>query len=156
MIESSLEYIYKLFEKSAENLGVKYIKTTPTKLQSYANNNKPPFISLVGINEITNDNDNLVSYDCSFVMCASSDKDPSNEDQIKLEIEADKLTKRFIWYVRRNEKSEIEAINQNQLFRGSGFNGVGIGLSFSISVLDMNSYCDDWCNDTTKRLDCED
>ena len=95
---TSLEYIYKLFEVSAYQLGVEYTKTTPTKLQSWATKVKPPFIALLGLTESieTNDvNNNIITYDCSFVVCGSTEKDPTNEEKIQLEVETDKILKRF-------------------------------------------------------------
>ena len=155
---TSLEYILKLFSVSAEQLDVEYTKTTPTKLQSWATKNEPPFIALLGLTESIEVNDvqnNIINYDCTFVACVSAKKDPTNDEKIQNEVEADKLVKRFLWYVKRNEKVTIDNINSEELFRGSSFNGVGRGFTFSISLADMVDYCDDWCNESTKVIDCE-
>jgi hypothetical protein len=156
---TSLEYIYKLFEVSTAQLGLDYTKTTPTKLQSWATKKAPPFAALLGLNESIELNDvqnNIINYDCTFVFCASSPKDPTNEEKMKTEIEVDKLVKRFLWYVKRNEKIQLSNINAEEIFRGSTFNGVGRGLSFNISIQDLNDYCDDFCNESTKVIDCND
>ncbi len=156
---TSLEYVYKLFEVSADQLGVDYVKTTPTKLQSWATKRNPPFIALLGFGESieTNDlNNNIISYECSFVVCGSSPKDPTNEEKLKLEIETDKILKRFLWFIKKNEDTVVTDITAEEIFRGSTFNGVGRGLGFTISIADKIDYCIDWCNDSTKRIDCDD
>ena len=155
---TSLEYIYKLFEVSANQLGLPYIKTTPTSLQTWAVKQEPPFIACVGVGPEdieTNDvNNNILSYPCTFVITSSAIKDPTNDEKIQLEVESDKLLKRFLWFVKRNEETTVTDISAEELFRGSSFNGVGRGLSFTIEIADKNDYCDDWCNENTKVINC--
>lgn len=156
---TSLEYIYKLFKISSDNLGVDYVKTTPTKLQSWATKNNPPFIALLDLSESIDVNDvqnNIINYDCSFVLCVSSPKDPTNEEKIKAEIESDKLIKSFLYFIKQNEKVEISNIQANETFRGSTFNGVGRGLSFNIVMPDLNDYCDIFCIKNTTKINCDD
>ena len=156
---TSLEYIYKLFEVSASQLGVDYVKTTPTKLQSWATKKTPPFIALLGFSEsieTTVLNNNLISYECSFVICGSAPKDPTNEQKIKLEIETEKILKRFLWFIKSNEDTETTAITASEIFRGSTFNGVGRGLGLTITIADKVDYCDLFCNDSTTQINCDD
>ncbi len=71
---SSLEYLLKLLSTSADVLGVPFIKTTPTRLQSWTLENEPPFIALVGVTEsntkLTNSTNMLPSFDLAFVSVA--------------------------------------------------------------------------------------
>tara|TARA_R110002049_G_scaffold97189_1_gene237093 strand:+ start:762 stop:1235 length:474 start_codon:yes stop_codon:yes gene_type:complete len=154
---TSLEYIYKLFDVSSAQLGVDYVKTTPTKLQSWATKHNPPFIALLSLSEsieLNDVNNNIINYDCAFVFCASSSKDPTNEERINTEVEVDQLVKRFLWFVKRNQKVTVSNISAEETFRGSSFNGLGRGLSFNLSMADMVDYCSDWCNTSTENLDC--
>lgn len=156
---TSLQYIYKLFEVSATQLGVEYVKTTPTKLQSWATKKEPPFIAFLDLSEVINTNqlnNNIISYSCSFVVCGSTRKDPTNEEKTNLEIETDRILKRFLWFIKRNQVTETTNITAEEIFRGYSFHGVGRGLGFTITLADMNNYCDDWCNDSTKEIDCND
>ena len=155
---TTLEYTLKLFNKAAEQLEIDFVKTTPTKLQTWATQNEPPFIALIGLSESIEKNDlqnNIITYDCTFLLCVKSEKDPTNEEKIQAEVESDILAKRFLWFVKRNEKATIESESLEEIFRGSSFNGVGRGITFTITLPDMNDYCDDWCNDSTVKLDCE-
>ena len=156
---TSLEYILKLFSKSAHELGIDYVKTTPTKLQSWATKQEPPFIALLGLSEsieINRIQNNIITYDCTFVFCGSAKKDPTIEDKIKYEVELDKIAKRFIWFVKMNEVVTMENISLEEIFRSTTYNGVGRGLTFSITLPDMNDYCVDWCNESTKDIRCDD
>lgn len=156
---TSLEYLYKLFETSARQLGLDYVKTTPTNLQTWATDKEPPFVALLGLSEAIEINslqNNILSYDCTFVFCGTSNPTPTIEEKIQLEVEVDKILKRFLWFVKRNETViELTSINAEELFRGFSFHGVGRGLTFTISLPDLNDYCDDFCNESTKELECE-
>jgi len=156
---TTLEYTLKLFKTASDQLGVPFVKTTPTNLQNWATKNEPPFIALIGLSESVEKNDaqaSIISYDCTFVVCATSSKTPTIEEKIQTEIEVDKLTKRFTWFVNRNEKVSLTSESLEELFRGASYRGVARGLTFTLTLPDMLDYCDDWCNESTVKIDCND
>jgi len=157
---SPKEYVLKLFSKSAEQLQVPFVKTSPTNLQSWATKNEAPFIALVNsmprsgeLNDMRNE---ILSYDCVFIVCATNSKTPTIEEKIKLNNEVEKLADRFKWFVKRNEHVTLSNINGEELFRGASYRGVAYALDFTITLADSTNYCDDWCNDTTKEISCND
>ncbi len=156
---TSLEYILKLFEVSAKQLHIDYVKETPTRLQKWAKKNKPPFASLISLNETgdTNDaNNNLITYDVSFVFVADLKRDPSTEEKQKAEIEADKLAKQFLWFVKRNYDVKVNSFGMSEFFRDNSYLGLGKGLSINLTIGDRQDYCDIFCNTQTETIDCKD
>lgn len=156
---TSLEYILKLFEVSAKQLHIDYVKETPTRLQEWATKNKPPFASLISLNETgdTNDaNNNLITYDVSFVFVADLKRDPSTEEKQKAEIEADKLAKQFLWFVKRNYDVKVNSFGMSEFFRDNSYLGLGKGLSINLTIGDRQDYCDIFCNTQTETIDCKD
>ena len=158
---SSKKFALKLFEKSSQSLGIEYVKTTPTKLQSWATKKEPPFIALVNnLPRSTEKNDvrnNIYSYNCVFVILGSVKKDPTIEDKTNLDIDLEGIADRFLNNIDKNENVlSITNANGEELFRGTSFAGVSYGLTFTITLADMNDYCDDWCNNSTKEIDCND
>ena len=156
---TSLEYILKLFEVSAKQLHIDYVKETPTRLQEWATKNKPPFASLISLNETgdTNDaNNNLITYDVSFVFVADLKRDPSTEEKQKAEIEADKLAKQFLWFVKRNYDVKVNSFGMSEFFRDNSYLGLGKGLSINLTIGDRQDYCDIFCNTQTETIDCND
>ena len=96
---TSLEYILKLFEVSAKQLHIDYVKETPTRLQKWATKNNPPFIALVSLNTTGSLNDaqnNLITFDLSFVVVANVERDPSTAQKQQSEIEANRIALRFL------------------------------------------------------------
>ena len=155
------EYILKLFDVSADQLGVPFVKTTPTKLQSWATKKEPPFIALINnLPRDTEKNDlrnNIYSYQCVFMICGSTKKDPTIESKISVDVDLEVLADRFVDFVEKGEKVlDVTNASGEELFRGTTFNGMAYALNFTISLPNMNDLCVDWCNDSTKRIDCND
>ena len=120
------QYIIKLFSKASDQLGVPFVKTTPTKLQSWATKQEPPFIALINnLPRDTEKNDlrnNIYAYECVFMICGSTKKDPSIEDKINLDVDLETLADRFTFFVERGEKVlDVTNINGEELFRGTTF-----------------------------------
>jgi len=156
---TSLEYILKLFEVSAKQLHIDYVKETPTRLQKWASKNKPPFVGLVSLSETGDLNDaqrNLITYDASFVFVANVERDPSAEQKQKAEIQADKLAKDFLWFVKRNVDVTVNGFTMSEFFRDGSYIGLGKGLTINLSIGDQNTYCDIFCNTQTEIIDCND
>lgn len=155
---TSLEYILKLFSTSAQVLSVPFIKTTPKKLQHWAEKNKPPFIALLDLSE-SNDkvrNNYLPTYNLAFVCVVASIKDANEEQIIRAQIEADKLSKEFRYLIDSNRFVNTLSYDSEELFRDGVYLGVGKGFTMSIQLPDLNDYCDLFCNTETENLnDCE-
>ena len=156
---TSLEYILKLFEVSAKQLRIDYVKETPTRLQKWAMKNKPPFVGLINLAETGGLNDaqrNLITYDASFVFVANLDRDPSSQDKQKAEIEADKLAKDFLWFVKRNVDVTVNGFTMSEFFRDNSYLGLGKGMTINVTLGDRSDYCDIFCNTQTETIDCND
>ena len=154
---TSLEYILKLFEVSAKQLKIDYVKETPTRLQKWATKNKPPYIALVNRTDsaINNDARNKIkTYVCSFVFITSNKRDMSNDEYIKNLLEAEKLSDDFIELVDMNEDVDKLTCTKDELFRYSSDLGSGVGLNLTLEIGDKTNYCDLFCNDSTKNIDC--
>ena len=155
---TSLEFILELFKVSADQLNVEYVKETPTRLQQWATKHKPPFVSLIDLSEsgsVNNTQGNLITYDVAFVFVANLNKDPSTEQKIQSEIEADKLAKQFLWFVKRNIDTTVNSFTMSEFFRDKSYLGLGKGLSINLTVPDKDTYCDIYCNESTKDIDCK-
>jgi len=154
---TSLEYILKLFSTSAQVLGVPFIKTTPKKLQHWAEKNKPPFIALLDLAE-TNEkvrNNYLPSYNLAFVCVAASIKDANEEQITQSQIDADKLCKEFRYLIDSNRLVNTTSFDSEELFRDGVYLGVGKGFTMSIQLPDLNDYCVLDCNTETQDIrDC--
>jgi hypothetical protein len=154
---TSLEYILKLFEVSAEQLHIDYVKETPTRLQKWATKNKPPFVGLIdltstgALNDVQN---NLITFDVSFVFVVSNERDPSTESKNTAEKEASKLALTFLQFVKNNEDVTVNGFTMSEFFRDNSYIGTGKGLSINLTLGDKDSYCDIFCNDSTKNIDC--
>ena len=154
---TSLEFILKLFEVSADQLNIDYVKETPTRLQKWATKKKPPFVALVDLSETGENNDvqsNRITYDVSFVFVANLNKDPSTEQKIQAEVEADKLAKQFLWFVKRNVDVTVNGFTMSEFFRDNSYLGLGKGLGINLTVTDKQDYCDIYCNTQTENIDC--
>ncbi len=154
---TSLEYILRLFEVSADQLHIDYVEETPTRLQKWATKNKPPFIALVG-NDISASfnpgQSSIDTFNTSLVFIADNIRDPSTYQLNKIKRSAFNLAKEFIRLVNKNEDITLTNINYSELFRDSSYLGIGYGVNFSISIGDTQNYCDLFCNDSTKVIDC--
>jgi hypothetical protein len=154
---TSLEYILKLFEVSAKQLHIDYVKETPTRLQKWATNNKPPFVALVNLSSTGALNDaqnNLITYDCSFVFVADNDRDPSTEDKNKAEKEASRLALNFLQFVKQNQDITLNGFTMSEFFRDGSYLGTGKGMSINLTIGDQDNYCDIFCNESTKSIGC--
>ena len=154
---TSLEYILKLFEVSAKQLHIDYVEETPTRLQKWATKNKPPFIALVNESpsfEINDDQKVLDSFDMNIVFIADNIKDPSTKQLKIIKQSAYRLGKEFFKLVNKNQDITLSNVLLNKEFRSSSFLGIGYGATFTISIGDQQDYCDIFCNDSTKTIDC--
>jgi hypothetical protein len=155
---TSLEYLLKLLGTSAEALGVPFVKTTPTRLQSWTVENEPPFIALVGVSEsnskIQGSNNLLPSFDLAFVSIVASELDPTDEQITLQQIEADKLIKSFRFLIDKNEYASIDSFSLEELFRDGSYLGTGKGFTMTLTLPDLNDYCDLSCNTSTNKIEC--
>lgn len=155
---SSLEYTIELCKMAAQTLGVKFTKTTPARLQRFAEENGTPFIALVGLNEgsIKNDgNSFLPVYDLAFVTILETEFEATDEEITQAQIEADKVTKRFRYLLDKNKYTTLDEFTTQELFRNGSFSGVGKAFSLTLVLPDLNDYCDLLCNtDMEDPNDC--
>tara|TARA_R100001198_G_scaffold82570_1_gene55752 strand:+ start:42 stop:515 length:474 start_codon:yes stop_codon:yes gene_type:complete len=154
---TSLEYILKLFEVSAKQLHIDYVQETPTRFQKWATKNKPPYIALLGRTEssVTNNvNTKVKTYVCNFVVITSNERDLSNEDLINNKIYSDKLADDFSEFISKNKDIFDFNSTKSEVFREGSYVGSGVGITITLSIVDMNKYCDIFCNDSTKIIDC--
>ena len=154
---TSLEYILKLFEVSAKQLHIDYVKETPTRLQKWASKNKPPFIALLDLNTTGALNDaqnNLITYDVSFVVVSDNKRDPSTEEKEEIEKEANRIALQFLYLVKQNQDTNVNGWTMSEFFRDGSYLGIGKGLTINITIGDQQDYCDLFCNDSTKIIDC--
>ena len=156
---TSLEYILKLFEVSAKQLHIDYVKETPTRFQKWAAKNKPPYIALLGRTETAttnNVNTRVKTYVCNFIVITSNKRDLSNEDLIKNNTYADELADKFSEFIGKNRDIFDFNYTKSEIFREGSFVGTGVGIDITFSIVDKNKYCDIFCNDSTKIIDCDD
>ena len=154
---TSLEYILKLFEVSAKQLHIDYVKETPTRLQKWATKNKPPYIALVSLNTTGSLNDaqnNLITFDLSFVVVANVERDPSTAQKQQSEIEANRIALRFLDLVKKNEDTQVNGFTMAEIFRDNSYLGTGKGMTMNITIGDRDDYCDLFCNESTNIIDC--
>lgn len=154
---TSLEYILRLFEVSADQLHIDYVKETPTRLQKWASKNKPPFIALLDLNTTGNLNDaqnNLITFAASFVVVSDVERDPSTAQKQQSEIDANKIALRFLNLVKKNEDTQVNGFSMSDFFRDGSYLGIGKGMTLNITIGDKDDYCDLFCNDSTKSIDC--
>ena len=155
---SSLEYLLKLLSTSADVLGIPFIKTTPARLQSWTVENEPPFIALVGVTEsntkLNNSTNMLPSFDLAFVSVVASELDPTDEQITQQQIEADKLAKSFRYLISKNKYASIDSFSLEELFRDGSYLGIGKGFTMTLTLPDLNDYCDLDCNTSTEDIKC--
>ena len=146
---TSLEYILQLCEVASTSLGVKFTKTTPSRLQTFADQNGSPFIALVGVDESTTEaslSRFLPTFDLAFVTILETSFEASDEEITEKQIEADKLTKRFRYLLNKNKYTTVTGFTTQELFRNGSFSGIGKAFSMSVQLPDYNDYCDLDCN----------
>ena len=155
---SSLEYLLKLLNTSADVLGIPFIKTTPARLQSWTVENEPPFIALVGVTEsnskIVNTSNMLPSFDLAFVSVVASELDPTDDQITQKQIEADKLAKNFRFLIDKNKYASIDSFSLEELFRDGSYLGIGKGFTMTVTLPDLQDYCDLDCNTSTENIEC--
>jgi hypothetical protein len=113
-------------------------------------------LSLAETGDLNNAQRNFITYDASFVFVANVERDPSSEEKQKAEIEADKLAKDFLWFVKRNVDVTVNGFTMSEFFRDNSYHGLGKGLSINLSIGDRSDYCDIFCNTQTETIDCND
>ena len=148
----------KLLSTSADVLGIPFIKTTPARLQSWTVENEPPFIALVGVTEsntkLNNSTNMLPSFDLAFVSVVASELDPTDEQITQQQIEADKLAKSFRYLISKNKYASIDSFSLEELFRDGSYLGIGKGFTMTLTLPDLNDYCDLDCNTSTEDIKC--
>jgi hypothetical protein len=154
---TSLEYILKLFQVSADQLHIDYVKETPTRLQNWSTKNKPPYIAFINRTDSAVNNDAYVkikTYVCDFVVITSNERDMTNDKYISNLIDAENLSDSFVEFIDKNEDVQNLTFTKDELFRDSSYLGSGVGLSVTFSIVDKKNYCDIFCNTQTEKLDC--
>ncbi len=154
---NTLEFTLTLFKKASEALGMKFVKTSASGLEIYANKNKPPFLALIGLNEnlsrsVTN---KLNTYDLAFVLVLEMDVDPSNDKLNEVHGEASDLVGRFVNMVEKNHFADTDSVLLQDMYRLGSFSGIGKTFTMSLTLADSTSYCQDDCNVTTVNIDCD-
>ncbi len=154
---SSLEYTLELCKMATKSIGVNFTKTTPSRLQKYAEEEGTPFIAMVGLDENSFKNDansHLPVFDIAFVTILETEFEATDEEITNAQIEADKVTKRFRYLLDKNKYTTISDFSSTELFRNGSFSGVGKAFSLSITLPDLNDYCDLLCNTDMEDPGC--
>ena len=94
------------------------------------------------------------TYVCNFVVITSNERDLSNEDLINNKIYSDKLADDFSEFISKNKDIFDFNSTKSEVFREGSYVGSGVGITITLSIVDMNKYCDIFCNDSTKIIDC--
>ena len=156
---SSREYVLKLLATSAEALGVKYTKQTPTTLQLWARENTGAFVANISMSESRtpiNKNLDYVTYTVGLFFVVSRDFDLTEENKTKQENDASKLANDFLSMLKKNDVSNtVLNGSMDSIFRNGGYLGLGMAGVYNISLADRDDYCDIFCNDTTKDIGCD-
>lgn len=153
---SSLEYVIELCKVATQSMGVQFTKTTPARLQRFAEEEGTPFIAMVGLSEgsIKNDaNSFLPAFDLAFVTILETEFEATDEEITEAQIEADKVTKRFRYLLDKNKYTTITDFSTKELFRNGAFSGVGKAFSLTLTLPDLNDYCDLLCNTDVEDID---
>ena len=140
---NSLEYANELFQQAAGILGVKYTKTTASKLQLWATENQPPFIGLVSMIETGNTtvSSNLLTFSCVGVFIVASNMDPSDDEVYENHALSSSLTKKFKQLVRTNRYCDIQTMTIEEVFRFDTYAGIGHIATFELTMPDLTDYC---------------
>lgn len=146
---SSLEYTLELCKMASDIIGVNFTKTTASRLQRFAEEEGTPFVALVGLTEDSVKNDSnsfLPVYDLAFVTILETEFEATDEEITQAQIDADKITKRFRYLLDKNKYVTITDFSTQELFRNGSFSGIGKAFSLTITLPDLNDYCDLLCN----------
>ena len=116
---NNYEYTNELFKKVCEVLGIKFTKTTATKLQLWATENQPPFMGLVDMRAGTavTVGSNIVTYQCTAILIVASNIDPTDQEVYENHSLSQELWGKFQKLVRTNRYCDIEEMILEEVFR---------------------------------------
>lgn len=137
------KYTLKIFNLIAESLHLKYSKKSPELLQHWIEDEigSVPFIALVNMTSTVNGQ--FIVFNCRFVSSTTLEFDPTDEEKEEAEERAEAQAMSFVRMVEEVPAVELSNISVTETFRDQTFEGVGKGLSFDFSVLDVQNYCED-------------
>lgn len=153
---NTLDFALLLFKTASEALGIKFIKTPATGLELYGIDNKPPFLALVGLNEVASRSvtNKLTIYNLAFVLVLEMDADPTNDKLNEIHGEASSLALRFVNMLEKNHFADTDSVTLEEMYRLGSFAGIGKTFTMSLTLPDSTNYCIDDCNISTVNLDC--
>lgn len=154
---NTLEFALLLFNKASDALGIKFTKTPATGLEMYGIDNKPPFLALVGLNEVAarSVTNKLTTYNLAFVLVLEMDADPSNDKLNEVHGEASALALRFVNMLEKNHFADTESVTLEDMYRLGSFAGIGKTFTMSLTLPDSTNYCQDDCKINTVNLECD-
>ena len=153
---NNYEFLNDLFTKSAAALGCSFIKTTASRVESYANKTAGPFFALIKLEESKSRGveSSLVSFDCSLIFIRETALDPTDEELNKALGESSDLCNRFANMADKSPSVEILSLSLSELFRSGGYAGLGKAFTFTLSMADRTNYCIDKDDNRTRDLSC--
>ena len=141
---NSKKYLLELCSLIGASMNTKFVSTSVQKLQQVVNNDigNKPFIALVDSTETNGVTEALTVFNLTFISSVTLVHDPLDSELKIAEQEADESIKRFLYLIRQAPTIDVLSWTKSSVFRGGSYNGVGCGLSMSISLLDSEHYCE--------------
>lgn len=153
------EYISKLFNLSAEQMGLPYVKTTAERLQKWSiDSNNKTFISLLeySIDKTTsNSQADSVVFNLGLTACVETtdiypEDNFTNEKVEYYQQQCDKIIGRFCNFVRKNERVNGLTYSISEVFKDPNYLGIGRVFTMTVDMQSVEDYCDDFHNEQTK------
>ena len=138
---NSREYLLQLFSRAAFELSSVFAKKTIGAFQEWIENEKLPAIGLLSMASSPGETKSLISFDLNFVIVAGANYDPTEEELIVCENDAEELTNSFRYLIDNSPYINISQWNATETFRDDSYNGIGKGLSMTIQIRDSQDYC---------------
>ena len=154
-------YISNLFRVACQQLGCPYVKTTSERLQKWSiDENNKTFIALLGLTQditVSFSQSNEVSFDLTLVACVETTNINPEDNYYNEEVEyyqnqVDELIGRFCNFVQKNEYINTMTYNIEEAFKDPQYLGIGRGFTMSITMNDVQDYCDDFSNNQTESI----
>ena len=137
-------YLLNLCSLIASSMSVKFAKKSPEDLAHWIEDQvgSKPFIALIKLSSSEGLTPALTNFDFSFVSSVSLEYDPTDEEKIQAEQEAEEQAMSFLYLLKQTPGIKVSNWLLTETFRANSFNGIGKGLTLSVSVVDSNGYCD--------------
>ena len=154
---STFDYVNKLLKVAADALEIQYTKQTPTSLQNWCRENTGVFVANVGMTESRspiNNNLDFLTFSVSLYFVVSRDYEVTEEQKLRQESEARDLASKYIYLLKKNKYCTVQNNGFDLIFREGGYLGLGIAGTVTISLPDLESNCDEFCNTSTIDVEC--